>query len=360
MDRVAVAHSGVLQRCGASVTDQLSRRSFLGAAALGLAARPLDAAPGFPAIRRSRVARFAAIASGNGLRAVNRAVELMQQGTDTLDAGVEGVKIQELDPEDNSVGYGGLPNEEGVVQLDASCMHGPTKRAGAVAALEGIKTPSEVARLVLKYTNHILLVGAGAKRFALSYGFKEEELLTPASREIWLRWRANRGKDDDWLDVDEKTPLGVRPTGTINLNTINDRGEISSVTTTSGLAFKIPGRAGDSPIVGAGQYTDNEIGAAGSTGRGESNIMVCGGFLTVEFMRQGMAPTDACLATLKRVVALTPPRLLDPQGRPRFQLNFYAVNKVGQTGGAALYPSRYAVNDGSGGRLVDSAYLYPR
>jgi N4-(beta-N-acetylglucosaminyl)-L-asparaginase len=287
-------------------------------------------------------------------------VELMGQGVDTLDAGVEAVKIQELDPADNSVGYGGLPNEEGVVQLDASCMHGPSKRAGAVAALEGIKTPSEVARLVLKYTNHILLVGAGAKRFALSYGFKEEDLLTPESRELWLRWRANRGTADDWVDVtDPKVTLGVRPTGTINLNTINEKGEISSITTTSGLAWKIPGRAGDSPIVGAGQYTDNEIGAAGSTGLGEANIMACGGFLTVEHMRRGLAPADAALETLKRVVALTPPRLLNERGRPRYQLNFYAVNKKGETGSAALYPSKYAVHDGSTAELRDCAYLFP-
>ncbi len=346
------------------MSDELSRRQFLGAAAAlaAGAAAPAAAQPrgAAPFIIRPRVARFAAIGSANGLRGVVRAVELMGQGVDTLDAGVEGVKIQELDPTDNSVGYGGLPNEEGVVQLDASCMHGPSKRAGAVAALEGIKTPSEVARLVLKYTNHILLVGAGAKRFALSYGFKEEDLLTPESRELWLRWRANRGTADDWVDVtDPKVILGVRPTGTINLNTINEKGEISSITTTSGLAWKIPGRAGDSPIVGAGQYTDNEIGAAGSTGLGEANIMACGGFLTVEHMRRGMAPADAALETLKRVVALTPPRLLNERGRPRYQLNFYAVNKKGETGSAALYPSKYAVHDGSKAELRDCAYLFP-
>jgi N4-(beta-N-acetylglucosaminyl)-L-asparaginase len=345
------------------MSDALSRRHFLGAAAVlaAGAAAPATAEPRLaaPFIRRARLARFAAIASDNGIRGVARAVELMTQGADTLDAGVEGVKIQELDPKDNSVGYGGLPNEEGVVQLDASCMHGPSKRAGAVAALEGIKTPSEVARLVLKYTNHILLVGAGAKRFALSYGFREEELLTPESRELWLRWRANRGQQDDWVDVtDPRVPLGVRPTGTINLNTINEKGEISSITTTSGLAWKIPGRAGDSPIVGAGQYTDNEIGAAGSTGLGEANIMACGGFLTVEHMRRGMAPTDAALETLKRVVALTPPRLLNQNGRPRYQLNFYALNKKGETGCAALYPSKYAVHDGSKAEVRDAAYLY--
>ena len=343
--------------------ETFSRRAFIGTAGAAAAAAALPVPAGAvkaPAIRRPVQNHFAAVSSGNGLRAVNRAYELVEAGTDTLDAAVEGVKIQELDPADNSVGYGGLPNEEGVVQLDASCMHGPTKRAGAVAALEGIKTPSEVARLVLKYTNHILLVGEGARRFALSYGFQTENLLTPESRDIWLRWRANRGTADDWLDVPETEKMTARPTGTINLNVVNSKGEISSVTTTSGLAWKIPGRAGDSPIVGAGQYTDNDVGAAGSTGRGESNIMVCGGFLTVEHMRRGMKPADACLETLKRVVAATPPRLLNERGRPTFGLQFYAVNKRGEIGAASLFPARYAAHDGRQGALRDAAFLYEK
>jgi N4-(beta-N-acetylglucosaminyl)-L-asparaginase len=345
------------------VTDQLSRRDFLGTTG-SLAA--LAALPGVPAsfpspfVRRSRLATAVAISSANSLAPVTKAMELVLKGADTLDAAVEGVKIQELDPRDDSVGYGGLPNEEGVVQLDASCMHGPTKRAGAVGCLEGIKTPSEVARLVLKYTNHIMLVGEGAKRFALSYGFKEEELLTPASRQQWLEWRANRGKSDDWIDVPPSENMVVRPTGTINLNVVNAAGDLSSVTTTSGLAWKIPGRVGDSPIVGAGQYTDNEVGAAGSTGRGESNIMVCGGFLTVEHMRRGMKPVDACLETLRRVVAMTPPRLLRADGKPNFNLSFYAVNKRGDFGGATIFPSRYVVHDGREARYVDSAALFER
>lgn len=343
------------------MSEPLSRRTFLGAAAVAAAGAAIPAVPvGAPAIRRSRVATPAAVSSSNGLRAVDLAVRHMREGMDTLDAAVEGVKIQELDPDDMSVGYGGLPNEEGVVQLDASCMHGPTRRAGAVAALEGIKTPSEVARLVLKYTDHILLVGEGARRFALSYGFREEELLTPRSREAWLRWRANRSTGDDWVDIPGDDPLSIRPTGTINLNVINDRGDLSSVTTTSGLAWKIPGRVGDSPLVGAGQYCDNDIGAAGSTGLGEANIMVCGGFLTVEGMRRGLSPTDACLETLRRVVAMTRPGLLQPDGRPSFQLNFYAVNKRGDTGSASLYPSRYAVHDGTTGVERDTAFLYER
>ena len=345
------------------MSDHLTRRSFLGTAALavagsGLSAEALGGPPEAAWVRRSRAAKFVAMGSSNGIRGVKLAVELMTRGTDTLDAGVEGVKIQELDPADESVGYGGLPNEEGVVQLDASCVQGPTRRAGAVAALEGIKTPSEVARLVLKYTDHILLVGAGAKRFALSYGFKEEELLTPSSREKWLRWRANRSKGDSWVDIPENAPAMGRPTGTINLNLVNEKGEISSVTTTSGLAWKIPGRVGDSPIVGAGQYTDNTVGAAGSTGLGELNIMVCGGFLTVEHMRQGMSPTDACLATLKRIVAMCPDSKRDAKGRPP-SINFYAVNKRGEHGAASIFPSNYAVCDESAGaRVIDTAYLY--
>jgi len=344
------------------VSDSLSRRNFLGASAAALAAGAIPArlnAIEAPAIVLRGASRPVAISSANSLAPVSRALELVLQGSDTLDAAVEGVKIQELDPADNSVGYGGLPNEDGVVQLDASCMHGPTRRAGAVGSLEGIKTPSEVAKLVLKYTNHIMLVGEGAKKFALSYGFQEENLLTPESRQLWLTWRANRGPSDDWLDVPDKTPMVVRPTGTINLNIVNAAGDLSSVTTTSGLAWKIDGRVGDSPIVGAGQYTDNDIGSAGSTGRGESNIMVCGGFLTVEHMRQGLSPTDACLATLRRVMAMTPPRLLREDGRPNFGLTFYAVNKKGEYGSASLFKARYAVHDGSAAAFKDCAVLYP-
>jgi N4-(beta-N-acetylglucosaminyl)-L-asparaginase len=348
------------------VSDSLSRRRFLEStgAAVALAVLPgtAHASPiGAPAIILRPPARPVAISSNNSLAPVTRAVELVLEGSDTLDAAVEGVKIQELDPHDQSVGYGGLPNAEGVVQLDASCMHGPSRRAGAVASLEGIKTPSEVAKLVLKYTTHILLAGEGAKRFALSYGFKEEDLLTPESRQAWLTWRANHSASDDFIDVPANEQMVVgRPTGTINLNVINARGDISSVTTTSGLAWKIPGRVGDSPIIGAGQYTDNEIGAAGSTGLGEANIMVCGGFLTVEHMRRGMKPADAALETCKRVVALTPPRLLDERGQPRFQLTFYALNKRGEYGAASIFTSKYAVHDGNQAAEKDAAYLFER
>src|SRR5437899_10622500 len=349
-----------------TVLDLLSRREFLTSAAVGAAAasarhipypmRPPRALP--PPSRWA--AKPVAVASANGLRAVQKAFDLLMQGADTLDAVIQGVKIQELDPNDDSVGYGGLPNAEGVVQLDASCMHGPTKRAGAVGALENIKTPSEVAKLILKYTTHIFLVGEGAKRFALSYGFKEEELLTDHSREAWLRWRANLSPNDNYLDVPDTEHLVVTKTGTINCDAVTPQGDLSSVTTTSGLSWKIPGRVGDSPIIGAGQYCDNDVGAAGSTGLGEANIKVCGGFLTVEHMRRGMKPTDACLETLKRVVAETEARLLDPQGKPKFDLVFYAVTKRGEFGAASLYPNHFAVHDGIDAKIRDTAYLFTR
>ena len=349
------------------MTQDVSRREFLASTAAGgglAAAGALGIphalrVPRPPPPRRDWAAQPVVISSANSLRPVQKAYDLLLQGADPLDAVVEGVKIQELDPSDNSVGYGGLPNADGVVQLDASCMHGPSKRAGAVGALEGIKTASEVAKLVLKYTNHIYLMGEGAKRFALSYGFKEEDLLTDASRQAWLEWRANLSPNDNWRDVPGHAPMVVHPpTGTINCNAVTPAGDIASVTTTAGLAWKIPGRVGDSPIIGAGQYCDNEIGAAGSTGLGEVNIMVCGAFLTVDQMRRGMKPTDACLETLRRAVRLSEPRLLTPDGKPRYQLNFYAVNKRGEFGSAALYESRCAVHDGTQARFVDAAHLY--
>lgn len=346
--------------------SDVSRRDFLKQGALGGAAAATAAipgatrpAPGAPAVIVPPQSRACAISSATSLAPVTRTFELLSRGVDTLDAAIEGVKIQELDPTDQSVGYGGLPNAEGVVQLDASCMHGPTRRAGAVACLEGIKTPSEVARLVLRYTTHILMVGEGAQRFARSFGFQLENLLTDASRQAWLRWRANLSPTDNYLDVPEGHVFAAPPTGTINLDVVNSRGELSSVTTTSGLAWKVPGRVGDSPIIGAGQYCDNDVGAAGSTGLGEACIKACGAFSVVDGMRRGLAPADAALETLRRVVATTEPRLLDPRGRPKFGLDFYAVNKRGQFGAASLYAgARYAVHDGSGARFVDSAYLF--
>jgi N4-(beta-N-acetylglucosaminyl)-L-asparaginase len=343
----------------------LTRRSFLGAAGAAVAGAALTPpqAVAAPYVLRRAVAAPVAVASDNGFRGVAKAVDMMIKGADTLDAGVEGVKIQELDPNDQSVGYGGLPNAEGVVQLDASCMHGPTRRAGAVGALEGIKTPSEVVRLIMKYTSHIMLVGKDAQRFAVSYGLPIEDLLTPASREAWLRWRANMSATDNYVDVSGGEKMVVKyTTGTCPMMLVNPAGDISSIVTTSGLSWKVPGRVGDSGIVGAGQYTDNTVGAAGSTGLGEANIMVAGGFLTVENMRRGMSPKDACLETCKRVVAMAHAKLLTANGEPipGFQLQFYAVNKKGEYGAAALRPSKFAVCDANGARHEDCAVLFPK
>ncbi|HXY68314.1 MAG TPA: N(4)-(beta-N-acetylglucosaminyl)-L-asparaginase [Gemmatimonadales bacterium] len=348
------------------MTDSLSRRDFVlsSAAAMPLARTALrrGAGPGAPAIVLRPPSRPCVVASANGIRGVAKAMDLIAgHGSDPLDAVIEAVKIEELDPDDMYVGYGGLPNAEGVVQLDAACMHGPTRRAGAVGALEGIKTPSEVAKCVLRYTNHILLVGRGAQDFAVQFGFKIEDLLTDRAREAWLHWRANLNPSDNYRDVPESQPMVVQPHGTINCSAVDAGGAIASVTSTSGAAWKIPGRLGDSPIVGAGLYVDNDVGAAGSTGLGECNIMVCGGYTTVEGMRRGLSPTDACLETLRRAVAMSEPRLLDANGRPTYGLNYYAVNKRGEFGSAAFYPgSTFAVHDGREARIVDAASLYPQ
>ena len=370
----------------------VSRRDFLAAGAtaaagvaLGsplIAEIPAHAAAGIPPA--SGFARPVVIASDNGIRGVKKAYDMIVAGADTLDAIIAGVNIQELDPEDMSVGLGGLPNEEGVVQLDASCMHGPTKRAGAVGCLEDIATPSLVAKAVMDYTDHIMLVGHDAKRFALKMGFQEQDLLTEKSRAEWLKWKTRLSPNDAWLERPDSparpahpTPAAPRRTpqggkdlvydqygiahtwGTINMNAVDANGDLSSVTTTSGISWKVPGRVGDSPIVGAGQYCDNTVGAAGSTGRGESNIKVCGAFLAVEFMRQGMTPEQAIMKVMERVIAMTEKRLLDDRGRPYFDLQFYALAKDGRFAAATAYEgSKFAVCDAQGARHVDCAYLF--
>jgi N4-(beta-N-acetylglucosaminyl)-L-asparaginase len=295
---------------------------------------------------------------------------MIRAGEDTLEAVVAGVNLVEEDPTDTSVGYGGLPNEDGVVQLDASVMHGPTSGAGAVAAIEDIVHPSRVAKQVMENTDHVLLVGRDATRFAVRMGHQTQNLLTPEAREKWLEWKRSLSVEDDWIDPAERLPAalvatdgdGVREHGTINCNAINERGDISGVTTTSGLAWKIPGRVGDSPILGAGLYVDNAVGACGSTGRGEANLKTCASFLGVELMRLGLSPEEAGLRVLQRIAENTvEPYLLDADGRPNFQVNFYLLDKRGRFAGVAMWSgAKFAAHDGTQARLYESAYLYRR
>jgi N4-(beta-N-acetylglucosaminyl)-L-asparaginase len=309
---------------------------------------------------------FCVISSGNGIRATEKAMEIMRQGGDPLDAVIAGVNIVEEDPDDMSVGYGGIPNEDGVVELDSSVMYGPTHKAGAVASLRNIKTPSKVAKLVMERSGHVLLVGEGALRFAKAHGFKEEDLLTEKAREIWLNWKEAMSDKDYWLSPDEKKIMAelkpyIEHFGTINCLAKNNSGVLAGVTTTSGYAFKIAGRVGDSPIIGAGLYVDNEIGAAGSTGFGEANLRTCGSFQVVQFMGQGLSPEEACLRAMQAVAEKSKlqPRLLNDDGLPSFGHSFYALNKKGEFGSAGMWSGgKYAVHDGRENRLQDEAYLY--
>lgn len=325
------------------------------------------------------------VSSANGLEAVKKAAELAASGTYLLDALVAGVKIVEDDPNDDSVGYGGLPNEDGVVELDSSVMDGPLHRAGSVGALHNIKNPAAVALQVLRRTDHVMIVGEGALRFAKAMGFKEEDLLTEHSRQEWLKWKANLNREDKWLNDEQQikarpgpashedrrserldeggTRGGVRyTTGTIHCSAVTDAGDLAAVTSTSGLSWKIPGRLGDSPIVGAGMYCDNAIGSAGATGRGEAVIQVCGAFSIVQHMEAGKSPAEACLAVLKRIADRTrEKRLLDAKGRPDFSVRVYAVRKDGAYGSASLWnDGKFAVSDSQGSRHEPCAFLFEK
>ena len=345
-------------------TKNVTRRTFLKAGSLASAAALVPRAAA-----AARLPGPVVVASGNGSGCVTEAMRQIQEGADALDAVIAGVNLVEEDPGDTSVGYGGLPNADGVVQLDSAVMHGPTGRAGAVAALEGVMYPSKVARMVLQRTDHVLLVGRGAQAFARMHGFPIENLLTDRAREVWVRWRENLSTRDDYLpphsaedeDIGEAMRHSYDHWGTIHCSALDLAGNISSVTTTSGLAFKIPGRVGDSPIIGAGLYCDNDVGAAGSTGRGEANLENLASFLIVERMRAGDSPQDACLYACQRIADHTRlRRLQNERGEPDFNVSFYALNKAGDVGGARIRGAggRMAVADAEGTRMVDLAYLY--
>ncbi len=333
------------------------------------------------------------IASGNGLKnyngtnTVELAFKLLTEGHRPVEACVRGVNLVEDDPEDMSVGYGGLPNEDGIIQLDSACMDGPLHKAGAVACIENIKNPASVALEVLRRTDHVLLVGAGAKKFALRMGFKEEDLNTDASRKAWADWRANLNRDDKWLDQDQiinfpepwrqgatypPSPSSPQDSGlktqdpftygTIHCSAVNQAQDLGCCTTTSGLAWKLPGRVGDSPLIGAGLYCDNAVGSAGATGRGESVILTLGAFWIVEAMRTwpDKTPTQLCLEACQRIVDRThEPRMFDENKRPRFSVTFYAVRKDGAYGSACILKGGHAAVcvDGKAQRL-ESEFLY--
>jgi N4-(beta-N-acetylglucosaminyl)-L-asparaginase len=323
------------------------------------------------------------ISSANGLHALDKGMNILKKGGDTLDAVIATVTVVEDDPNETSVGYGGLPNEEGEVELDASCMHGPTGRAGSVASVRRIKNVALLAKTVMEKTNHVMIVGDGARRFAVDEGFEETNLLTDNSRKIWLAWKASSSQNwrpgidsPEWkehvsalFDGDPgkiafaESVIAHPPTGTIPCMAVNEKGDISATTTTSGLAWKIAGRVGDSPIIGAGCFVDNEVGAAGSTGKGEENIKISGGHTIIEMMRRGMPPKDACLEALNRVAHNYKN---DKKKLATFHIFFYAINKDGVHGAASLWRntydrskhSAYAVHDGTEARLMECAALF--
>lgn len=314
------------------------------------------------------------IASHNALAAARRTFERMQAGAAPLDACVEGVTLVEDDPEETTVGYGGIPNEAGIVELDAGVMDGKTHRGAGVAALRNVRHPAQVARLLMEQTNRVLLVGEGALQFARANGFKEEDLLTERARKIWLHWKRTRSQIDDWrapapeevdplvkkwFDVHFRGPAGHGKIGTVHVAARNRSGDIACCTSTSGHAFKMPGRVGDSPILGAGLYADNDTGSAGSIGHGEANLENLTSFAAVELMRSGRSPAEAGLELLRRIAARTRADQLDAQGRPKFNLWLYLLGKDGTHAGVTMHgPKHYALADAQGARLEECVALY--
>jgi len=312
------------------------RSLFSGSPFRGLAAAPLFA-PG------SGAKPLVISTWKHGIPANDAAWKILSGGGAALDAVEAGARVPEGDPNVTSVGYGGLPDEECRVTLDASIM-GPDGRAGAVAFVQNYKHPISIARKVMETTDHVFIVGEGAEEFARKQGFAREELLTEAAREAWIKWKQRMSEEDDWFpkDLDHDT---------IGMVALDAAGNLAGACTTSGLAFKIHGRVGDSPIIGAGMYVDNEIGAAASTGKGEEVIKVCGSFLVVEFMRQGLSPKEACKKALERIIKRH-------QGKPTFQVAFIAVSKEGEVGALALQKDfQYALAVDGTNKLIDAEYL---
>jgi N4-(beta-N-acetylglucosaminyl)-L-asparaginase len=363
--------SNLPRRRTAAAIVNLNRTEFLG---VGSAA---------PAILLSRPVKPIVLATANGNQfknggtqtCVERAFDGIARGEDVLDALIAGANINELDPLDDSVGYGGLPNAEGVVQLDSCCMHGPKRWAGGVAAIEGVKTPSLVSKAVMEQTDNHLLAGMGAQQFARAIGLPiEADLNTAHSRALWLEWK-RRTDGDHYLDPAKRDRISAAAEsmihdglvdiqhywGTIVCAGMNAAGDLGAVNSSSGLAWKIPGRTGDAAILGAGLYVDNEIGAVGSTGRGESNQYTLSSMYIIERMRAGRAPKDAVVDALRRVRALTTDkRLINSRGAPRFGLTFYVLSKSGSVTGVSFYSGgKFVVRDEDGTRTIPVDNIFP-
>jgi N4-(beta-N-acetylglucosaminyl)-L-asparaginase len=322
-----------------------TRRSFLIKTALGSLAAgllPLLGKGAIPKYKRTLKNKFPIVIStwNHGITANEAAWKILSAGGRALDAVEQGVRVVESDEKNTSVGKGGLPDRDGRVTLDA-CIMNEFGDCGSVACLENITNPISVARMVMERTPHVMLVGEGALTFAISMGFKKENLLTANSEKAWK----------EWIQESKYEPvINIENHDTIGMVAIDAQGNLSGSCTTSGLAFKMHGRVGDSPIIGAGLYVDNEVGAACATGLGEAVIRQCGSFLVVELMRQGIAPTEACKITVERIMK-------HEKDLNDLQVGFLAINKNGESGSYAIHPGfNYARYDEDGNNLIDSDF----
>jgi len=356
--------------------SHLHRRDFIrNSIALGAGAAALGTIPEFAAAKSSGRAGIPLIITSHdnetGREAMRQAWEILSAGGSALDAVERGANVIEVDPNDHSVGYGGNPNAMGVVQLDASIMDGRSYNAGSVASIEGIKTPSSIARLVMERTDHVMLVGPGALEFAKSFGYEEENLLTDEARENWIRWRERLSDTDaysppphlrNWGPGSASDKLMEGPDagdhGTTNVLAVDANGDIAGITTTSGMAWKVPGRIGDSPIIGAGLYVDNSVGAAGITGRGEDVIKSCTSYYIVMRMRDGRSPQEACEDACQMIVDRY--RAIGSDYIPGEKC--VAINKAGEVGcaymGGGVNMPKVTVRDPSGLDLYTGTSLF--
>lgn len=339
------------------------RRSFLSLSAASLATIAIGASTPKPVGKK----RPLVVSTPNGLSTVKKIMVKLRAGADPLDAAIDGIAEIEADPKDPSIGYGGLPNALGIVEMDSVVMHGPTHGVGGVAALSDFMHPASVARAVMQKTPYCLLVDNGARLFAKRQGFPTVDLLSPEARKLWEIWKkaVKFDKDSPAATPEELKTLDEGMSklswqGAMNCLVLDTHADIAGVSTNPGRAFKIPGRVGDTPIAGAGLYLDNEVGACGSTGTGELNLMNCSCFFVIENLRRGMHPKDACLAACRRVVQTSRrnPRFRDKNGQLTASVTFHCLTKSGKFGGASIgREMNMAVHDGESARLVDLAVL---